>query len=54
VDTFGAERIVFGSDFPICNPAMFIGGVMLETLITDRDKEKIFSLNAKRILQGGI
>ena len=50
IDQFGAERFVFGSDFPTCNPGMYIGGVLLDTLITDEEKEKIFSLNAKKIL----
>ena len=50
IDKFGAERFVFGSDYPTCNPGMYIGGVLLDPLITDTEKEKIFSLNAKRIL----
>lgn len=50
IDTVGADRILFGSDYPTCNPAMYLGGVLLDTLITDREKEKIFSHNAKRLL----
>ncbi len=50
VDTVGAERVLFGSDFPTCSPAVFIGGVLFESLITDSEKEKIFSLNARRLL----
>lgn len=50
IDEFGAERFLFGSDFPTCNPAMYIGGVLLDTLISDEEKKKIFSLNAKRLL----
>lgn len=50
IDEFGAERFIFGSDYPTCNPGMYIGGVLLDTLITDEEKEKIFSLNAKRLL----
>lgn len=50
VDCFGAERILFGSDYPVCNPGMFIGGVLFDNLLTDSQKEKIFSLNAKRLL----
>jgi len=46
----GVDRILFGSDFTTCNPAMYIGGVLLDELITDTEKEKIFSLNAKRLL----
>lgn len=50
IDTFGIDRILFGSDYPTCNPAMYIGGVLLDNLITDSEKEKIFSLNAKKLL----
>jgi len=50
IDDFGADRILFGSDYPTCNPGMFVGGVLFDSLITDSEKEKIFSLNAKRIL----
>lgn len=51
IDEFGAERFLFGSDFPTCNPAMYVGGVLLDDLITDEEKELIFSKNAKRILK---
>ena len=50
VTKVGAERIIFGSDYPICNPAMYISGVEFEK-ITDREKELIFSENAKRLLK---
>ena len=50
IDTVGADRILFGSDYPTCNPAMFVGGVLLDPLIKDSEKEKIFSLNAKKLL----
>ena len=50
IDAFGVDRILFGSDYPTCNPGMFVGGVLLDNLITDEEKEKIFSLNAKKIL----
>ena len=32
-------------------PAMYIGGVLLDDLITDEEKKAIFSENAKRILR---
>ncbi len=50
IDLFGPERFLFGSDYPTCNPAMYLGGVLLDTLITDSQKEYIFSKNAKRLL----
>lgn len=45
----GAERILFGTDYPICNLKMYIAGVLGEK-ISDREKELIFAGNAKRIL----
>ncbi len=50
VDVFSADRILFGSDYPTCNPSMFVASVVNDTLITDADKEKILSLNAKKLL----
>lgn len=50
IDTFGIDRILFGSDYPTCNPGMYIGGVLFDNRITDSEKEKIFSLNAKKLL----
>ena len=51
IDEFGAERFLFGSDYPTCNPAMYLGGVLMDDLITDEEKELIFSKNARRILK---
>ncbi len=50
IDEFGPERFIFGSDYPTCNPAMYIGGVLIDNMITDREKEMIFFENAKRLL----
>ncbi len=50
VETFGEDRIIFGSDYPTCNLGMYIGGVLFDDLLTDTQKEKIFSLNAKKVL----
>ena len=35
VDIMGSERILFGTDYPICNPAMNVAGVMFEKLSGD-------------------
>lgn len=51
IDVAGADRFLFGSDFPICSPAMNIGALLLDTLYTDKEREKIFSGNAKRLLE---
>ncbi len=50
IDAFGADRILFGSDYPTCNPGMYVGGVLFDHLVTDREKEQIFSENAKKLL----
>lgn len=49
VTKVGADRIIFGSDYPICNPNMYIAGVEFEQ-ISDNEKEMIFSKNAKTLL----
>ena len=46
----GADRFLFGSDFPVCNPGMFVGGVTLDELIGEEDKKKILCSNAERLL----
>lgn len=50
IDCFGADRILFGSDYPTCHPGMYVGGVLFDNLLTDTEKEKIFSENAKKLL----
>lgn len=50
VDSVGAERILFGTDYPICNPGMYVQAVLFEK-ISDREKELILSGNAKRLLK---
>lgn len=49
VNRVGAERFLFGTDYPICNPAMQIAGVEYD-IRSDRDRELIFSGNFKRLL----
>ncbi len=50
IDTCGAHRFLFGSDYPACNPGMYIGGVAFDSLLTEEEKLLIFSGNAKRLL----
>lgn len=50
IDSLGVDRLLFGTDFPACSPSMFIGGVLFDNLVSDSEKEKIFSLNAKKLL----
>ena len=50
IDMCGVERFVFGSDYPTCSPAMYIGAVTLDPSIKDSERELILAGNAKRIL----
>ena len=50
IDKVGADRILFGSGYPFCNPQIVMGAVLLDPDLTDTEKEKICSLNAKTIL----
>lgn len=51
IDSRGAERFLFGTDYPVCNPAMYIGGVAGDSLLTEQEKELILSGNVKRLLK---
>lgn len=51
ISEVGSDRILFGSDFPTCNPAMFVGGVACDCLISEKDKENVLYNNAKRLLK---
>lgn len=50
VKLLGSERILFGTDYPICNPGMYVQAVCHEH-ISEKDRENIFAANAKRILK---
>lgn len=49
VEQCGAERILFGTDYPIGGLELYITSILTEK-ITDRDRELIFNDNAKRLL----
>jgi len=46
----GADKVLFGSDFPWCNLAFMIGRVLFAK-ISDKDKMKILGLNAKKLFK---
>ena len=50
IDCMGAERVLYGSDYPVCDPAVFLGGVLLNGYITDAERELVLAGNAKRLL----
>jgi predicted TIM-barrel fold metal-dependent hydrolase len=49
VNRVGAERFLFGTDYPVCDPAMQVAAVKYQR-ITDHDRELIFSGNFLRLL----
>lgn len=50
IDEVGPERILFGTDYPVCNPYMYVGGVCLDPLIAEGEKDLIMYANARRVL----
>ena len=48
-DKVGAERILFGTDYPLGNLQMYVAAIMGERL-SDCERELIFADNAKRLL----
>jgi len=52
IDRIGRDRFIFGTDYPICNPAMQVHGVMYEEL-TDDEREAVFSKNFLRLMGEG-
>ncbi len=49
IDHSSKEKLLFGTDYPICNPLMQVAGVEYEKL-SDDEREHIYSKNAKRLL----
>lgn len=50
INQVGSDRFLFGTDYPICNPGMYVQAVLFERL-KDKDYEAIFSGNARRLLK---
>jgi predicted TIM-barrel fold metal-dependent hydrolase len=48
INESGKHKFLFGSDYPICNPAMMIQGILFEHL-SDDELEAVFSGNFKRL-----
>ena len=49
VKAVGSERLIFGTDYPICNPRMYVQAVYQEP-ISELDTENILFNNARKIL----
>ncbi len=50
VAAVGSERILYGSDYPICNPSVFIDSVVNSFALTNEEKQNILADNAKKLL----
>lgn len=50
INKAGKTKILFGTDYSICNPATYVSAVMYENL-TDNEREYIFYKNAKRVFK---
>ncbi len=48
IDTVGADKILFGTDYPINNPAIYVHGMLFEDL-TEAERTAIFSENFLRL-----
>ena len=46
----GINKLIFGTDFPLRNPGMYVAGVCFEEL-TDAERQAIFADNFKRLLK---
>lgn len=51
IDTVGRDKILFGTDYPINNPAIYVHGVLFEDL-TDAERRAVFSGNFERLTAG--
>ena len=49
IDHVGPERFLFGTDFPICNPALLLQGVLFENL-GDDELEAVLGGNFSRLV----
>lgn len=49
VSRVGSERFLFGTDYPICNPRMYVQAICQEP-VSQADRENILYKNARRLL----
>lgn len=52
IDEVGVEKILFGTDYPVCNPYMYVGGVGLDPMLSDGEKGAVFAENTRRLFAG--
>ncbi len=51
IDQVGAHKFLYGTDYPICNPFMYVGAIEKDYTLTEEEKEAVFFNNAKNILK---
>lgn len=51
IDRAGKEQFLFGTDFPVCPPEMYVAVVDGDPLLTEEEKQAVFRGNAQRILK---
>jgi predicted TIM-barrel fold metal-dependent hydrolase len=49
VDVCGADKLLFGSDMPVCSAGMYVYGVLSENL-TEDELSLVLAGNCKRLL----
>jgi len=52
IDRASKERFLFGTDFPLCPPEIYVAAVEHDPLLTEEEKQAVFFGNAQRILFG--
>ena len=48
IEVLGPERILFGTDFPVVNPGMYVAGVFFEHL-TETERKMVLRENFLRL-----
>ncbi len=51
VSKVGKERFLMGSDFAVCEPAMYVGGIKNDALLLDEEKQAVLYDNANQLLK---
>ncbi|MBQ8685532.1 MAG: amidohydrolase [Clostridia bacterium] len=51
IDQVGADRFLFGTDYPVCNPFTYLGGVENDYTLTEEEKRAVLFDNAQRLLK---
>ena len=52
IDILGPQKVLFGSDYPVNNPAVYVAGVAYEPL-TEAEREALLHGNVERLLGEG-